>query len=338
MATGAVFLLAGWFLWHHFSKQENTIQIVPSVSQADRTRVWATEDNQHKSTHKYSAKSLTAALEPSSYPVTTPHQTIQTTPSTSRQRQYDLDMTGWHAQDSVKPTVTQQIASDQLTSNTELLQNRSVVSNSPQNTRQQIATTVVDNKPQQAVVAPSPSQRTDKESTGQTNITPTIQQPISTDLTGALKLKGNATPNSHVLLLLNGHKVTSVQVTPSGKWSYETYLVPGEYSVQVKDGQDLKQSESYQIVVSKPQIQWSKPVSKPQTSQPASASIIPNTEKRQIRSRKNRLYRVKPGDTLYTLSKRYAVTVSEITRANQISDKDQISVGQMLKIPKRPNN
>jgi LysM repeat protein len=124
-------------------------------------------------------------------------------------------------------------------------------------------------------------------------------------------------------------------VTTTGQWSYETYLIPGEYSVQVKNDQNLKLSKSYQIVISKPQIQWSNPESKPQTTRPVPAAVIPKTSKMQIRSRKNKLYRVKPGDTLYTLSKRYAVTVSEITKANHISDKDQISVGQMLKIPKR---
>jgi LysM repeat protein len=206
-----------------------------------------------------------------------------------------------------------------------------IVSNSLQNTHQQSATTIPDNKTQQAVVALS--QRTDMEQPGQANVTPTIQQPISTDSTGALKLKGNATPNSHILLLLNGRKVTSVQVTPTGQWNYETYLIPGEYSVQVKNDQNLKRSKSYQIVTSKPQIQWSNPAPKPKTTQPA--AVISNTAKMSTRSSKNRLYRVKPGDTLYTLSKRYAVTVNEITRANQISDKDQISIGQMLKIPKR---
>ncbi len=333
IATGAVFLLAGWFLWHHFSNQDDTIQFVPTVSQADHTSIWEIDENQQKSSRKYTAKSAVTTPESPGYSVTIPSQAIQTNSLANRNRQYDLDMTGLYSQDSVRPTNTHQIPTDQLTSKSKQLVKRSSVSNSLQNTRQQSAITIPDNKTQQAVVALS--QRTDMEQPGQANVTPTIQQPISTDSTGALKLKGNATPDSHILLLLNGRKVTSVQVTPTGQWSYETYLIPGEYSVQVKDDQNLKQSKSYQIVISKPQIQWSNPVSKPQ---PAPAPVIPNTEKRQIRSRKNRLYRVKPGDTLYTLSKRYAVTVNEITRANQISDKDQISVGQILKIPKRPSN
>lgn len=330
IATGAVFLLAGWFLWHHFSKQENTIQIVPSVSQSDRTRIWHIDENQQTTSRKYTEKSSVSAPESPRYTVTMPSQTIQTTSLASRSRQYDLDMTGLYSQDSVRPPETQQIPTDQLASKSKQLVNRSITSNSLQNTRQQSATTIPD-KTQQAVVALS--QRTDMEQPGQVNVTPTIQQPISTDLTGALKLKGNATPNSHILLLLNGRKVTSVQVTPTGQWSYETYLIPGEYSVQVKNDQNLKRSKSYQIVISKPQIQWSNPESKPKTTRPA--TVISNTAKMSTRSSKNRLYRVKPGDTLYTLSKRYAVTVSEITKANHISDKDQISVGQMLKIPKR---
>jgi LysM repeat protein len=44
---------------------------------------------------------------------------------------------------------------------------------------------------------------------------------------------------------------------------------------------------------------------------------------------------VQPGDTLFSLARRYGVTVDEIVRANQIAG-DSIFVGQQLIIPAAP--
>ena len=185
IATGAVFLLTGWFLWHHFSSQDDTIQFVPAVSQADHTSVWNIDENQQKSSRKYTEKSSATTPESPGYSVTIPPQTIQTNSLTNRNQQYDLDMTELYSQDSVRPTITHQIPTDQPTSKAKQLAKRSIASNSLQNTSQQSATTIPDNKTQQAAVALS--QRTDLGQPGQANITPTIQQPISTDPTGTLK-------------------------------------------------------------------------------------------------------------------------------------------------------
>ncbi len=45
------------------------------------------------------------------------------------------------------------------------------------------------------------------------------------------------------------------------------------------------------------------------------------------------LHEVDPGETLYSISRRYGVTVEEIVAANVIAQADAIRVGQVLKIP-----
>ena len=44
-------------------------------------------------------------------------------------------------------------------------------------------------------------------------------------------------------------------------------------------------------------------------------------------------YKVKKGDTLYSISKKYQLTVAELRAANNLSEKDIIKAGQTLKIP-----
>ncbi len=46
------------------------------------------------------------------------------------------------------------------------------------------------------------------------------------------------------------------------------------------------------------------------------------------------IYKVQKGDTLYSISKKYQITVAELCSANNITDKDVIKEGQKLKIPK----
>jgi LysM repeat protein len=48
-------------------------------------------------------------------------------------------------------------------------------------------------------------------------------------------------------------------------------------------------------------------------------------------------YAVRSGDTLYTIAQRYGVTVQAIVDANQISNPNQLNVGQQLIIPPSPN-
>jgi LysM repeat protein len=49
-----------------------------------------------------------------------------------------------------------------------------------------------------------------------------------------------------------------------------------------------------------------------------------------------RLYRIKSGDQLFKIAKRFHVTVAQILAANpQITDPDHIVVGQVIVIPPR---
>ncbi|HZJ83141.1 MAG TPA: LysM peptidoglycan-binding domain-containing protein [Clostridia bacterium] len=49
----------------------------------------------------------------------------------------------------------------------------------------------------------------------------------------------------------------------------------------------------------------------------------------------NQVYVVKPGDTLYSIAKKFNVSLEEMIRINNLSNPDQISPGQKLLIPKR---
>ena len=44
-------------------------------------------------------------------------------------------------------------------------------------------------------------------------------------------------------------------------------------------------------------------------------------------------YKVEKGDTLYSISRKYQITVAELRAANNLSENDVIKVGQKLKIP-----
>ena len=44
-------------------------------------------------------------------------------------------------------------------------------------------------------------------------------------------------------------------------------------------------------------------------------------------------YKVEKGDTLYSISRKYQITVAELSTANNLSENDVIKVGQKLIIP-----
>ena len=45
------------------------------------------------------------------------------------------------------------------------------------------------------------------------------------------------------------------------------------------------------------------------------------------------VYKVVKGDTLYSISKKYEITVAELRAANNLSENDIIKIGQTLTIP-----
>jgi LysM repeat protein len=46
-----------------------------------------------------------------------------------------------------------------------------------------------------------------------------------------------------------------------------------------------------------------------------------------------RLYRVKPGDTLFSIARQFSTTVAQIKQMNGLSG-DSIKVGEQLKLPR----
>lgn len=69
----------------------------------------------------------------------------------------------------------------------------------------------------------------------------------------------------------------------------------------------------------------------------ASSGLEPQNESESINARainaKNRIYVVVPGDTLYSLSKRFGLTVDQIMEHNKLESID-LSIGQELRLPK----
>jgi LysM repeat protein len=197
-------------------------------------------------------------------------------------------------------------------------------------------------------------------------ISPTIK-PVTSDLTqGILKLSGNGEPNSFLQLMLNGERIKKIDIDKSGAWIYQTVLEPGDYSVQVLPAELNEQmsAESAVTKISIPELQSSVPESttKLEAEKEALTNEVENLavqiEKHraeleaatqrtqepaedkpaQIPSDKNgvneKLYKVKSGDTINNLSRRFKVSRSQLLQLNKISDKDVIEVDQMLIIPK----
>lgn len=52
----------------------------------------------------------------------------------------------------------------------------------------------------------------------------------------------------------------------------------------------------------------------------------------------NRTYRVRPGDTLWGIAKRFGVTLQELAHLNQISPRSTLRAGKLLKIPPLPES
>lgn len=196
--------------------------------------------------------------------------------------------------------------------------------------------------------------------------TPTIR-PVTSDLSkGVVRLSGTGEPGSHLQLMLNGQKTTQIEINRRGEWAYATNLEAGDYSIQVIPPELNEQLSSKSavatisipkppepVVIEEPEI-----ISVPEVIKapvvvqvkekevvipPVIAPIIQKVKaqvkpkpapvvRKKIIANKN-LYKVKYGDTLNKLSRRFNISLSSILKANNISDKDVIEVGEMIVIP-----
>jgi LysM repeat protein len=213
----------------------------------------------------------------------------------------------------------------------EISQSRKSIPNPTQSANQQNVSTSQVTKSPQAIV--QTNQDIEENQLSLASIAPIIH-PIKIVSTGSLQLNGTAAPNNQVLLFLNGYRVSSlIQVTATGLWSYETDIKPGKYSVQIIDDLNLTKSKKLEIVIPSQQAQFKKnpPLNDRMTKPPAKQTTNTATTE-NINA--NSQHRVKPGDTLYSLSKQYRVTITEIRRENHFSYNELLSVGQLLKIPR----
>ncbi|HFD10905.1 MAG TPA: LysM peptidoglycan-binding domain-containing protein [Crenotrichaceae bacterium] len=353
IATIAVFLLTGWFLWYSFFKSTNTQEVVDPAAvivQPYQSKLWDSEREPLKT--RKSQSNLLATANPQLKPL----QQVHVEPVTQKKMRNHSSYQNQRL--VVKPEIPnpnhKQHVPDNLRTSTAHHEKR--VASTPRDIRE-IATQHTRSSSQNTrfqqqagklhrpVIVKPPAPIIQKQQPGQATIAPAIT-PFQSNSEELLQLSGSAAPGSSILLLLNGQSVGAIKVTQAGKWNYKTQVKPGNYSVQVMDPVSRKQSKLFKVTVHQKQIPLQAAETKPSVSnvnkkgQPADIQSLKTqrkvelTKKIQIPRVAKRQHRVKSGDTLYTLSRRYQVTVSEMMRANRMSDKDVLSVGQILIIPK----
>lgn len=74
-------------------------------------------------------------------------------------------------------------------------------------------------------------------------------------------------------------------------------------------------------------------IGEPYTIYPGQSLRIPVFEEESFIT-----YTVCPGDTLYSLAKRFDATVGELAALNELNDPDMLEVNQVLRIPVRPQS
>ncbi len=71
----------------------------------------------------------------------------------------------------------------------------------------------------------------------------------------------------------------------------------------------------------------------PETSPPPPGPVAPPAADIEATPAAVRIHTVEPGDTLWSLSRRYSVSVDDFVRANDLANADRLSVGDRLVIP-----
>jgi LysM repeat protein len=325
IAIGAVFLLASSFLWYYFVRDDNTtqsVQIAPSAVQFDSSSLRASDIKQNPPPLMSSAKSSMATSPASSYSAQQPSPALQTTHSKIRKKRFEDNNFTSSSQDLVTTNhVIPQKTTAQLTNEIKRQTNTdAATSYRTQSSGQQIVVNPQSNKAADTVTQLNQSQ---EQAQSKLENIPSLNHPNKSDVTQVLRLQGTATPDSQVVLFLNGYRVSSIiQVNPEGQWNYETDIDPGKYTVRIIDDQNLTQSENLQIVV---------PVTQSE-SQTQRTVTVGNLKGNGVSG--HRQHQVKAGETLYSLSKLYHVTITKITQANDLSTEVPIEIDQLLKIPK----
>ncbi len=337
VAVGAVFLLAGWFLWQFLGK-DSAVQLVSNepelLESTSRVRLFQDDDALRVDEDVHTRiKTEPVIAEPATVTV----QSITESAAPVQKR--------WiNRSEGVVPTVSAPRPPNlvpvpqtaKLVEPVVEIVEQPVIAVTPEPVKKTVETV----KP--TIVTKSVS----------TRVAPTIQ-PVTSDLSqGLLRLSGTGQPGGHLQLLLNGRKASNIPVDTKGNWHYESNLEPGEYSVQVLsmelDEQLGVQSALANVTISKPQPPVSEVIVDPVStggaglepvSEPVVTKAIVTPEKqKQVSSKQklnDRFYKVQYGDTLNKLSKRFRVSLRSLVRANNVSDKNQIEVGQMLIIPGR---
>lgn len=343
VAVGAVFLLAGWFLWQFLGK-DSAVQLVSNepelLESTSRVRLFQGDDalqvDEGVHTRIETEPVITESATVTVQSITEPVAPVQkrwinrsegVMPSAPVQGKPDLALVPQTVK-PVEPVV-------------EIVKQPVIAAIS-----EPVKKTVIPEPVKKIVETVKPTIVTKSVST---RVAPTIQ-PVTSDLSqGLLRLSGTGQPGGHLQLLLNGRKASNIQVDTQGNWHYESNLESGDYSVQVLsmelDEQLGVQSALANVTISKPQppvseviVEQAEPIIDPVVTE----KIVTQKKLKQVSSTQklnDRFYKVKSGDTLNKLARRFSVSLPSLIRANNVSDKDQIEVGQMLIIPGRyPGN
>lgn len=158
-------------------------------------------------------------------------------------------------------------------------------------------------------------------------VEPTPDQ-LSDNVRGQFIRAGDVSPEEYAKLLAEAEKVRAYQGGSQYSYSYPTEVVTPSQSVQVYDGRPnstvATTTEGYQIELYDTPIAASSSVN-------ASTSLNSSTYAASYPASARR-HTVVKGDTLYSLSKRYGVGLSELRSANGLSG-NTISIGQVLQMP-----
>lgn len=347
LSTFAVFVLAGWFLSHYLFDDRAEQVVVPALAQTSTQPVQLDGVTIIKSQSGADNDKLNSSPEiaiigqQSIDPLQSQRRSLQNTDifqSDNPKKHFESRSSDLSAFNSDLQTVQKQITPSYQSNSND--QAKDITDNVPLIVNQTIIPSVIKNS--QTPIASCNAM--DKTSLSKIRGAPGIKS-IKTDSNHMLRLKGSAEPDSEITVLLNGQSGDSVRVSNTGEWLYNAKLIPGKYTVQVKDAFCEKQSKQFQIYFPDQKISTHLKQSVPITEDKA---VTKQTIKRQLPKTKlkhqlsknkpsvhvnKRQHQVKSGDTLYSLSRRYHVSVLALKKANKLTDKQILSIGQVLKVP-----
>ena len=128
------------------------------------------------------------------------------------------------------------------------------------------------------------------------------------------------------LVQSNNYRYIPVEIKQSSESSEETEKTVETEETDVNDDQTIQTSFDRPFI---PEISTKKPVDEDKAQKIITKGKLVKTPA------KTEEYRVRKGDTLYSIAKRYCVNVDEVARLNVLNESNTINIDQVLIIPKK---